>query len=201
MGISECINKCSKQDDDNNAPGGNNYFIEETVTSNPKSIIDIKVSAGNFVVQRDNSNVYDIYEKLQFLGEGAFGSVFKVKRKKGGPKEIIRALKEISKEKILLDDENSEEIRNEISVLKSLDHPNIMKIYEFYEDKEKMYLITEFCGGDTASIQDKYGVFPEFLVKYIMYQLFMAVSFFHSYKIVHTDIKRENVSFFSTTEI
>ena len=41
-----------------------------------------------------------------------------------------------------------------------------------------MYLITEFCGGDTASIQDKYGVFPEFLVKYIMYQVFMAVSFF-----------------------
>ena len=200
MGISECINKCSKQDDDNNAPGGNNYFIEETVTSNPKSIIDIKVNTGNFIVQRDNSNVYDIYEKLQFLGEGAFGSVFKVKRKKGGPKEIIRALKEISKEKILLDDENSEEIRNEISVLKGLDHPNIMKIYEFYEDKEKMYLITEFCGGDTASIQDKYGVFPEFLVKYIMYQVFMAVSFFHSYKIVHTDIKRENVSFFYRDE-
>ena len=58
-----------------------------------------------------------------------------------------------------LNEENSEEIRNEISVLKSLDHPNIMKIYEFYEDKENMYLITEFCGGDAANIQDKYNIY------------------------------------------
>ena len=114
MGISECINKCSKQDDDNNAPGGNNYFIEETVTSNPKSIIDIKVSAGNFVVQRDNSNVYDIYEKLELLGQGAFGSVYKVKRKNQGAREIIRALKEISKESMNVNEENEEELRNEI---------------------------------------------------------------------------------------
>ena len=195
MGISECINKCSKEEDNSQTPG-NSYFIEETDSIVPQSIIDIKVNSGNFVIQRENAKVYDIYEKLQFLGEGSFGSVYKVKRKKSGTKEIIRALKEISKEKMCLNEESSEEIRNEISVLKSLDHPNIMKIYEFYEDNEKMYLITEFCGGDAGNLQDKYGVLPEFLVKYIMYQVFLAVAFFHANKIVHTDIKRENVSFF-----
>ena len=172
----------------------------ETPSSFPQSIIDLKVNTGNFIVQREGSKVYDVYEKLQFLGEGSFGSVYKVKRKNSGQREIIRALKEISKEKMCLNEENSEEIRNEISVLKSLDHPNIMKIYEFYEDKENMYLITEFCGGDAANIQDKYGVLPEFLVKYIMYQVFMAVAFFHANKIVHTDIKRENIAFFYRDE-
>ena len=195
MGISECINKCSKEEDNSQTPG-NPYFIEETDSIVPQSIIDIKVNSGNFVIQRENAKAYDIYEKLQFLGEGSFGSVYKVKRKKSGTREIIRALKEISKEKMCLNEESSEEIRNEISVLKSLDHPNIMKIYEFYEDNEKMYLITEFCGGDAGNLQDKYGVLPEFLVKYIMYQVFLAVAFFHANKIVHTDIKRENVSFF-----
>ena len=199
MGITDCINKCSKDDKDD-VPGNPQYFIEETPSSFPQSIIDLKVNTGNFIVQREGSKVYDVYEKLQFLGEGSFGSVYKVKRKKSGQREIIRALKEISKEKMCLNEENSEEIRNEISVLKSLDHPNIMKIYEFYEDKENMYLITEFCGGDAANIQDKYGVLPEFLVKYIMYQVFMAVAFFHANKIVHTDIKRENIAFFYRDE-
>ena len=199
MGITDCINKCSKDDKDD-VPGNPQYFIEETPSSFPQSIIDIKVNTGNFIVQREGSKVYDVYEKLQFLGEGSFGSVYKVKRKNSGQREIIRALKEISKEKMCLNEENSEEIRNEISVLKSLDHPNIMKIYEFYEDKENMYLITEFCGGDAANIQDKYGILPEFLVKYIMYQVFMAVAFFHANKIVHTDIKRENIAFFYRDE-
>ena len=195
MGITDCINKCSKEGSDDK-PNTGHYFIEETDSSIPQSIIDLKVNTGNFIVQRDGAKVFDFYEKLQFLGEGSFGSVFKVKRKNSGGREIFRALKEISKEVMCLNEENAEEIRNEISVLKSLDHPNIMKIYEFFEDNEKMYLITEFCGGDTANIQDKYGVFPEFLVKYILYQVFMAVAFFHSNKIVHTDIKRENISFF-----
>ena len=199
MGITDCINKCSKDDKDD-VPGNPQYFIEETPSSFPQSIIDLKVNTCNFIVQREGSKVYDVYEKLQFLGEGSFGSVYKVKRKNSGQREIIRALKEISKEKMCLNEENSEEIRNEISVLKSLDHPNIMKIYEFYEDKENMYLITEFCGGDAANIQDKYGVLPEFLVKYIMYQVFMAVAFFHANKIVHTDIKRENIAFFYRDE-
>ena len=199
MGISECINNCSKEDSDEN-PQNNHYFIEETPSSIPQSIMDIKVNTGNLIVQRDNIKVFDIYEKIKFLGEGSFGSVYKVKRKNTGPREIFRALKEISKEKMCLSEENSEEIRNEISVLKSLDHPNIMKIYEFYEDDKNMYLITEFCGGDAGNIQDKYGLFPEFLVKYIMYHVFMAVAFFHANKVVHTDIKRENVAFFYSDE-
>ena len=198
MGIAGCINKCSKQENEEGLKK-DHYFIEETASSLPQSIIDLKVNASNFIVQR-GEKVYDTYEKLQFLGEGTFGSVYKVKRKNSGNREIIRALKEISKETINLNEENTQEIRNEISVLKSLDHPNIMKIYEFFEDDEKMYLVTEFCGGDAAKVQETYGIFPEFLVKYIMYQVFMAVSFFHANKIVHTDIKRENIAFFYQDE-
>ena len=127
MGISECINKCSKEEE-SNSKAGTPYFIEETDSIMPRSIVDIKVNTGNFVIQRENTKVFDIYEKIKFVGEGSFGSVFKVKRKNSDKREIFRALKEISKEKMCLNEESSEEIRNEISVLRSLDHPNIMKM-------------------------------------------------------------------------
>jgi calcium-dependent protein kinase len=71
-----------------------------------------------------------------------------------------------------------------------------MKIYEFFEDEKNIYLINEFCGGgDVAGMNDKYGLFPEFFLKYVMFQVFLAISFLHSSKVVHGDIKRENIAF------
>ena len=198
MGIIDC-KFCLKKESLEKGNSGQ-FFLEENNLNSPKSVIDLKVNTSNFITQRSRAKVYDNYEKIQLLGKGSFGCVYKVRRKNSGSGEIIRALKEISKEKMCLNEENSQEIRNEISVLKSLDHPNIMKIYEFFEDNKKMYLISEFCGGDIGNINNIYGIFPEFLVKYIMFQVFMAVSFFHANKIVHTDIKRENIAFFYRDE-
>jgi calcium-dependent protein kinase len=171
------------------------YFIHEADNKAPENVIDIKIKAKDFIIKRTNS-VTDVYERIQPLGQGAFGSVYKVKRKNAGTREIIRALKEISKKSMNVNKENEEEVRNEIEVLKNIDHPNIMKIFEFFEDEQNIYLINEFCGGgDVAGMNDKYGQFPEIFLKYIMYQIFLAVSFLHSNKVVHGDIKRENIAF------
>ena len=184
---------CIKERENNNLRGS--YFINDSNTTAPQTLIDIKVNAKNFVVQR-TKNVFDVYQKIEFLGKGAYGSVYKVIRKNSGAREIIRALKEISKESMNVNEENEEEIRNEIEVLKNIDHPNIMKIFEFFEDDKNIFLINEFCGGgDVAGINDKYGLFPEFFLKYIMYQVFLAITFLHSNKVVHGDIKRENIAF------
>ena len=189
---------CVKKDNHKDDKRRGSYFINETDTSAPQSILDIKVNARNFVIERKNTKVSDIYEKIEKLGEGAYGSVYKVKRKNSTTREIIRALKEISKDSIC-DPDNEEEIRNEIEVLKNLDHPNIMKIFEFFEDENNMYLINEYCGGgDIAGLMDKFGVFPEFLLKYVMFQVFLAISFLHSNKVVHGDIKRENIAYVCT---
>ena len=184
---------CRKEENQNIKRGS--YFIEDLGTNIPKTVIDLKVNSKNFIIQR-TKNVFDIYDKVCFLGKGAFGSVYKVSRKNSGTRLIIRALKEISKESMNVNPENEEEIRNEIEVLKNIDHPNIMKIFEFFEDEKNIYLINEFCGGgDIAHIHDKYGLFPEFFLKYIMFQVFLAIAFLHSNKVVHGDIKRENIAF------
>ena len=81
------------------------YFINEAEKGAPKNVIEIKVNTGNFIVQRSKS-LYECYEKIQPLGQGAFGSVYKVKRKNAGTREIIRALKEISKESMNVNEEN-----------------------------------------------------------------------------------------------
>ena len=71
-----------------------------------------------------------------------------------------------------------------------------MKIFEFFEDENNMYLINEYCDGvDIAGLMDKFGLFPEFLLKYVMFQVFLAISFLHSNKVVHGDIKRENIAY------
>ena len=181
-----CVKDFNKQD---------SYFVHESDSGTPKTVIDIKISTKNFIVQR-TKNVFDVYDKVKFLGQGAFGSVFKVVRKNSGTREIVRALKEISKESMNVSSENEEEIRNEVEVLKKIDHPNIMKIFEFFEDDKNIYLINEYCGGGVVSgINDRYGLFPEFFLKYVMYQVFLAISFLHSNKVVHGDIKRENIAF------
>ena len=173
---------CRKEEDQNNIRGS--YFIQDLGTNIPKAVMDLKVSTKNLIIQR-TKNVFDIYDKICFLGKGAFGSVYKVSRKNSGTRLIIRALKEISKESMNVKPENEEEIRNEIEVLKNIDHPNIMKIFEFFEDEKNIYLINEFCGGgDVANINDKYGLFPEFFLKYIMFQVFLAITFLHSNKVV-----------------
>ena len=147
---------CTKNEESDNGHKRRGSFIKESDTSAPQSVLDIKIDAKNFVIERKNTNCSDVYEKIKFLGEGTFGSVYKVKRKNAGTREIIRAMKEISKKKICRSKENEDELRNEIEVLKNLDHPNIVKIFEFYEDDYNMYIINEYCsGGDFADLMDK----------------------------------------------
>ena len=163
----------------------------------PKSLIDIAIDLKNFVRQR-NENVYDIYDKLEHLGTGAYGDVYKVKRKKDNE---IRALKEIKKS-LLIEGNNFDEIKNEINILKEIDHPNVLKIYEFFEDKKKIYIIMEFCDeGDLFQKAEDCGVMSEFAVKYIMYQVFLAINVLHLKKVVHGDIKLDNIAFMKKKEI
>lgn len=53
-------------------------------------------------------------------------------------------------------------MKHEIEILKSLDHPNILKLYEFYEDEKRFYLVTELCsGGELYEMINNKKVFSE----------------------------------------
>jgi len=86
------------------------------------------------------------------------------------------------------------EIMNEIEILKKMDHPNIVKIFEFYNSTKNYYLITEFCKeGELFDKIVKEGPFDEDFASYIMYQIFSAVNYCHNMSILHRDLKPENI--------
>ena len=86
------------------------------------------------------------------------------------------------------------EIMNEISILKSLDHPKILKILDFYSTSNLYYIITEYCPeGELYNEIIKKGKFDEGKTAFIMNQLFKAILYLHSNNIIHRDLKPDNI--------
>ena len=133
--------------------------------SNFKNYNDIKLKTSNLIMKRDD-NPYNIYTVISTLGSGTFGTVKKVKLKNNN--NIIRAMKIIPKENVL-EGVDSKTVISEISILKKLDHPNIMKIYEFYEDEKNYYIISEFCDqGDLLGKMNKLHSMTELVVRFLI---------------------------------
>ena len=168
------------------------FRSEKTYPVELEKIKSIRISEGVFINEQ-NCNPDKFYETIQTLGEGSFGVVYKVVKKHTKP-PIYRAMKKISKIQQDLDNDSELSLINEINILKSLDHPNIMKIYEYFNTDKDIYIISELCeGGELFDkiTQEKY--FTENSSKVIMKQLFSAIGFCHSNGVIHRDLKPENI--------
>jgi calcium-dependent protein kinase len=154
---------------------------------------DGKIDVKDYIQKGDKDSLEN-YQKIKRIGKGSYGSVYKVMKKNTN---IIRAMKVMPKNF----QKNNQEILREIDIIKNLDHPNVMKIFEFLEDEKNYYLIEEFCdGGDLDTILNGKKVYCEFLVKFIMYQVLLAINYLHSNNIVHQDIKKKNITIISLEE-
>ena len=142
------------------------------------------------LVTKSKSNPFKEYKKLNFLGEGTFASVYRVQNIYT---DVICAMKIINKSPNC-SDENEKEILNEINILRSMDHPGVLKIFEFYSNKDSYSIVTELCpGGELFQQIIKKGPFNEKYSAYIMYQLFSAINYCHNLNIAHRDLKPENI--------
>ena len=94
------------------------------------------------VIQKNTKRIQEVYETSKKpIGSGGFGVVTKCKHKVTGQ---VRACKTVPRKNVL---ENLEQFEKEIEVLQKLDHPHILKLYEYFEDDKNFYLITEMCNG------------------------------------------------------
>ena len=153
--------------------------------TNKKNHTLIRIDKSDFVRMKED-NIFDEYELKEKLGEGAYGSVYKVQQKYTN---YLRAVKAIKKKHV-----DSSEFYNEIEVLKALDHPNIIKLFDCYQDKSYYYMVEEYCsGGDLFDYIQKEKFFTERKAGTIFNQLLSAVNHLHKKRIVHRDLKPENI--------
>ena len=142
------------------------------------------------LVTQSKTNPDADYKKLNFLGEGSFASVYRVQNRYT---DAICAMKIINKS-FNCSAEDEKEILNEINILRTMDHPGVLKIFEFYSNKQSYSIVTELCpGGELFQQIIDRGPFNEKYSAYIMYQLFSAVNYCHKMHIVHRDLKPENI--------
>ena len=159
---------------------------------NLKKSISVRIDKSNFIIMKTKS-LFDEYEIKEKLGEGAYGCVYKVTQKSTN---FLRAVKAIERKHV---DSNS--FSNEIAILKTVDHPNIIKLFDCYYDNNFYYMVEEYCsGGDLFDYIQKIKNFSEKIAATIFNQLLSAINHLHKKNIVHRDIKPENIVFIPLEE-
>ena len=166
---------------------------QELITPNPKPKTPPPKPSANTdkIISKNRMALTEEYEPEDQLGEGGYGQVYLVRHKK---MNLLRAMKVIP----VNSKTSGEKTDEEIELLKQLDHPNIVKLFEYFSDDDKYYLITEYCkGGDLFDLIKKKRKFSELSAAYIMFQIFRALIYCHNtHHLVHRDIKPENIVVF-----
>ena len=150
---------------------------------------------GNFILTNSGSLTQYYTVETAKIGQGSYGSVTRGTNKSTG---AIRAIKTISKSQV----KNIERFRQEISIMKQLDHPNIIKLFETFEDHRNIYLVMELCsGGELFDRIIELGHLTEHQAATIMQQILRAIHYMHQNKVMHRDLKPENFLFLTKESI
>lgn len=158
-----------------------------------KANFDFKKIVSNFILKKDyfithkTTDIfldYDIDDKQ--IGEGSFGVVYKAVEK--GTK-AVRAIKQIFNENIT----NYDGFMSEVSALKTLDHPNVVKLFEVYQDKNCVFLVLEYLdGGELFDyIADRDHLTEADAARFFK-QMMSAIIYCHKNRICHRDLKPDN---------
>ena len=165
------------------------YYVEKE-NEYKKWVEKLKIATG----YTNLSDIYDIKEKL---GSGKFGLIKLGINKKTNKKVAIKIM---SKSNMANDD--LELVRTEIEILKICQHPNIIQLYDVFENINYFYIIMEYCsGGDLFSYLEKRNFrLPENQACKFMHKMCAAIYYIHQYGIAHRDLKPENVLMTSKDE-
>ena len=138
------------------------------------------------------------YTMTKKLGDGTFGEV-RLAYKQGTLERVaVKILKKKGSQLLL---NNVKQIENEIKLLRSVNHQNIMRLRDVIDSAEKIFIVMEVAeGGELFNRLVTSRRLPELTTKFYFYQLVLAVQYLHKKNITHRDIKPENVILASDRE-
>eukprot|EP00357_Protocruzia_adherens_P037149 CAMPEP_0115013246 /NCGR_PEP_ID=MMETSP0216-20121206/25280_1 /TAXON_ID=223996 /ORGANISM="Protocruzia adherens, Strain Boccale" /LENGTH=489 /DNA_ID=CAMNT_0002382581 /DNA_START=173 /DNA_END=1642 /DNA_ORIENTATION=+ len=144
------------------------------------------------------------YQTITELAKGAHAQVYRVKDKRTGTELAMKKMKKSKCRCIKVHCRHPvdlEKKRKEVNNLKILDHPNIIRVFDYFQDDRFYYIVMEYCqGGEVLEQLFKKKQFSENIVCDIMRQLLSAVAYCHDRNIVHRDLKPNNMIFESEAD-
>jgi len=184
--------KSSKPADASEVPAQKAKPVQQTEKkeeSNNKSVDDPLGLQDDCEDAVRRESIEDFYELGREIGRGGFSVVVEGTCKKTGDKFAIKCIK-----KTMVEGEDIKLLRREIKIMKRVNHPNILKLYEVFEDDEEFFLVMELVLG--KELFDKIverGQYSERDASNIVRQIVAAVDYLHSNGIAHRDLKPENL--------
>lgn len=156
---------------------------------------EIKFSRGDFIAEK-KGKFKDYYKYGRCIASGELGEVRVCCNKST---RAVRAVKILKKDALQGDERYR--FLYEIEIMKKLDHPNILRLFEIFYDDKRYYLVTELCtGGDLFDEINKRKRFQEKDAAIIIKQVLEAAAYCHANLIMHRDIKPENIQIDGKTE-
>ena len=163
------------------------------------SSFSFKNEVNNIIKHKSNPqlDIQEFYHIKGVMGRGHFGTVKRAESK--DPHDTNGyAIKSILKSKIEC---RIDMLERELELLMSVDHPNIIKFYEVYEDSQYIHLVMELCtGGELFDQLISKGRYTEAEAAKVIHSLLHAVAHLHSMEIAHRDLKPENIMLSTTDE-
>ncbi|KAM9780988.1 serine/threonine-protein kinase 36-like isoform 2-T2 [Syngnathus typhle] len=130
------------------------------------------------------------YHVLELVGEGSFGRVHKGMKKFTGQVVALKFMPKMGRSSKEL-----QSLKKEIEIMSNLQHPNIVKFYDSFETETEVVVVTEYAEGQLFQIIEDDGSLPENQVCEIACQLVSALYYLHSRRILHRDMKPQNILF------
>ncbi|KAL5564765.1 hypothetical protein UlMin_027929 [Ulmus minor] len=128
------------------------------------------------------------YHVIELVGEGSFGKVYKGRRRFSGQTVAMKFIMKHGKS-----DKDIHNLRQEIEILRKLKHENIIEMLDSFESPQEFCVVTEFAQGELFEILEDDKCLPEEQVQAIAKQLVRALHYLHSNRIIHRDMKPQNI--------
>jgi hypothetical protein len=128
------------------------------------------------------------YQILHLIGEGCFGKVFKGRRKYSGQAVALKFISTRGKT-----EKDLKNLRQEMSILRTLNHENIILLIDAFETVSDFVVVTEYAHGELFEVFQDDRRLPESEVQLIAQQLVKALHYLHSNRVIHRDMKPQNI--------